>query len=327
MKKKKALKKLGIILIIFTSLALFLLYGPIKAFRETLITSAMTTKSHQYIAKMLYSKKTIDNVMKNNTIIEASNDTKEVDVNEIDTILEKEIKEKGSNELYKVIKIKEDTYKGYLVAIYDASRVKIGVSKYLGKKGEKITTVAKDNKAKIAINAGGFFDPDWNSNGAIPHGLVIKDGKVVSNFEKASVGGGLVGFNKNNELVLGNYTEKEALDIGIRDAVEFGPYLIVNGKKSTVKGNGGWGIAPRTVIGQRKDKIVLFLVIDGRTSSSFGADMNDLIEIMSKCGAVNAVNMDGGSSSELLINGKIINKPVGNTKDGLRLLPTFWIVE
>lgn len=115
--------------------------------------------------------------------------------------------------------------------------------------------------------------------------------------------------------------------MGIRDAVEFGPFLIVNGKSSFVKGNGGWGIAPRTAIGQRKDGIVLFLIINGRIPSSIGADMSDLTEVMENYGAVNAANMDGGSSTELVINHKIINKPVAAGKNGLRDLPTFWIVK
>ena len=64
--------------------------------------------------------------------------------------------------------------------------------------------------------------------------------------------------------------------MGIRDAVEFGPFLIINGKSSFVRGNGGLGIAPRTAIGQRKDGIALFLVINGRLANSIGADMEDL---------------------------------------------------
>ena len=108
--------------------------------------------------------------------------------------------------------------------------------------------------------------------------------------------------------------------------MEFGPFLVVNGKASFVKGNGGWGIAPRTAIGQRADGIVLFLVIDGRTTTSVGADMDDLATIMVNYGAINAANLDGGSSSALVINNKIENKPVAAGKNGLRPIPTAWIV-
>ena len=122
-------------------------------------------------------------------------------------------------------------------------------------------------------------------------------------------------------------TKEQALAKGCRDAIEFGPYLIVNGKSSFITGNGGWGIAPRTAIGQRKDGIVLMLVINGRIPSSIGADMVDLTEIMENYGAYNAANLDGGSSSELVINQKIVNTPVAAGSYGLRDMPTFWVVK
>ena len=176
------------------------------------------------------------------------------------------------------------------------------------------------------MNAGGFYDPDWNSNGAIPHGTVISNGKVVSDYMDANMGGGFIGFTKDNKLILGKISKDEAINKGYRDAIEFGPYLIVNGKRSFIKGNGGWGIAPRTAIGQREDGIVLFLVINGRLANSIGADMIDLTDIMENYGAINAANLDGGSSSELVIHNKIINTPVAGGENGLRNMPTFWIV-
>jgi exopolysaccharide biosynthesis protein len=119
----------------------------------------------------------------------------------------------------------------------------------------------------------------------------------------------------------------DALSMGIRDAVEFGPFLIINGKRSFIKGNGGWGIAPRSAIGQRQDGIVLFLVINGRIASSIGADMVDLCDVMERYGAYNAANLDGGSSTELVINNKIINTPVASGDHGLRDMATFWVVK
>jgi len=324
--RKKAREIVLYIFLVIIVLTIFILYGPISYFRNTLITTAMTTKSHKFIATFLYSDKTIKKVMKENRVIESKgkNITKE---KESYDKYDKEILDRKENALYKIINIKEKNYSGYLVAIYNPKRVTLATSKYLGKKGEYITTVSKDNKAKVMINAGGFYDPDWNSNGAIPHGIVIKDGKIISEFSKSDVVGGLIGFDENDNLILGNYTKDEIRKLRIRDAVEFGPFLIRNGEKSIVKGNGGWGIAPRTVIGQRKDKIVLFLIIDGRSTKSLGADMNDLINIMSRYKAYNAANLDGGSSTELIINNKIINTPVAGDKNGLRKLPTFWMVK
>ena len=133
---------------------------------------------------------------------------------------------------------------------------------------------------------------------------------------------------EDDKLILGKMTAKEALNKGVRDAVTFGPFLIVNGKPSFIKGNGGWGTAPRSAIGQRKDGIVLFLVIDGRMVGRPGADMVDLTEIMQNYGAYNAANLDGGTSCGLVVNGELINDPVnGNGKHKTRMIATGFIVK
>ncbi len=333
-KRKKLILGLSSIVGVF-GIGLFLLYGPWPTFRNFWITTAMTTMNHRYLATSLYSDKTIQEVLRNNSIIEPEGKTntslikfsKYKKSSSYKNKFEEQILDRDEKDLYKVINIEGKNYQGFLVAIYDPSRISIATSKYLGKRGEAITTVAKENNAIIAMNAGGFYDPDWNSNGAIPHGTVISNGKVVSDYADANMGGGFIGFDKSNKLILGKYTKNQAIEMGIRDAVEFGPFLIINGKSAFVKGNGGWGIAPRTAIGQRKDGIALFLVINGRLATSLGADMGDLTEIMENYGAINAANLDGGSSSELVINNKIINTPVAGGKNGLRDMSTFWIVK
>ena len=333
-KKKKLVIGLSSVAGLF-AIALFMLYGPWDGFRNFWITTAMTTMNHRYLATALYSDKTIQEVLQNNSIIEPDGKTNTslikftkykksaVYANKY----EEQILDHEKDDLYKVIDIEGKGYKGFLVAIYDPSRISVATTKYLGKKGQDILTVSKDNDAIVAMNAGGFYDPDWNSNGALPHGTVISNGKVVSDYKDANMGGGFIGFDKNNKLVLGKFSKEEAVKMGLRDAVEFGPFLIINGKSAFVKGNGGWGIAPRTAIGQRKDGIALFLVINGRLATSIGADMGDLTEIMENYGAVNAANLDGGSSSELVIDNKIINTPVAGGKNGLRDMSTFWIVK
>ena len=331
--KKKVIISICTINVLVIATFLFLFYGPINSFKEFWITSAMTTMSHQYLATWLYSDEYIEKVLENNSIIEVDEvtDPNMIKFRKYTTTIyrnefEKEILDHEKDDLYKLIEVSGSGYQGYLVAIYDPSRIHIATTAYLGVRGESILTVSERENAIIAMNAGGFYDPDWNSNGATPHGTVISRGKVVSEFIGAGYGGGYIGFTNEDKFVLGNMTKEEALNMGIRDAIEFGPYLIVNGKRSFFRGNGGWGIAPRSAIGQRKDGIVLFLVINGRIASSLGADMIDLCDIMEKYGAYNAANLDGGSSSELVINQKIINKPVAGGENGLRDMSTFWVV-
>ena len=337
-KKKWSIKKkigviFSILFVLGTGSFLFLFYGPWDGFRNFWITSAMTTMTHQYLANWFYDEETIKKTLESNFIIDNNEITNLDDIvfKKYTTTIyrnkyEKEILQKDpDNDLYKVIEINEATYKGYLIALYDPSRIHIATTAYLGKRGEDILTIAEREKAIIAMNAGGFHDPDWNSNGAIPHGTVFSRGKIVSDFRDAGMGG-FIGFNNENKLVLGRMTMQQAKDIGLRDAVEYGPYLIINGQRSFISGNGGWGIAPRTAIGQRKDGIVLMLVINGRIPTSIGASMVDLCDIMERYGAYNAANLDGGSSTELVINGKIINTPVAGGRFGLRDMPTFWVI-
>lgn len=341
-KKKKGKGKivfLKVILILFVIGAvsgLTLLYGPWHGFRDWLITTAMTTLSHQWMATIFYSDATIQEVLNNNTVIETGENTNTEEV-EIVAVIDKVeyeneyeeailTKDEG-NDLYKVIEISGKGYTGHLVAIYDPSKISVCSTKYLGTKGQYLVDMAKENNAVVAINGGGFVDPNYNSLGGVPQGVVIKNGKIISNRSYKKTGG-IIGFTDENKLILGKMTAKEALKKGVRDAVTFGPFLIVNGKPSFIKGNGGWGTAPRSAIGQRKDGIVLFLVIDGRMIGRPGADMVDLTEIMQNYGAYNAANLDGGTSCGLVVDGKLINDPInGNGKHKTRWIATGFIVK
>ena len=312
---KKILIFLFSFLIVMIGGVVFLLYGPMPKFRNWFVTTAMTTLHHQYLAKMFYREETILKILEENKIIEPTKDTdlSIIDTSSIKTSVykdkyEKEILLHQEGEDYKMIEISGRGYSGYLVAIYDPSRVSVVTTKNFGKSGEYLVDMAKENQAIVAINGGGFIDENGLGTGAEVSGIVIRDSKIL-NYGSGS--GSLIGFTKENKLYLGKVkSAKDAIDLGIRDAVEFGPFLIVNGEASKVVGNGGYGRHPRTVIGQRKDGVVLFLVIDGRRIDCIGADMDDLISIMLRYGAYNAANLDGGNSSALVIQNKLINHPI-----------------
>ena len=320
-KVKKVLLILVILAIIGVSSGGLLLYGPYSGFRDWLITTAMTTMTHQYFATWFYDDETIEASLAKNKVEEVNEitNTNTIVINNTveETVYENEyeravLEKAPNNDDYKIIEINGKGYSGYLAVIYDPSRIKTVYTKKLGTSGQYLKQMAKDNDALIAINGGGFEDPNFNSNGSDPLGITFSGGKLITS-KTWNGSGGLIGFTEDNKLVLGKMTVKQAQDMKIRDGVTFGPFLIVNGKPSKVLGNGGWGTAPRTAIGQRQDGIVLFLVIDGRTVTKPGADMNDLIEIMQNYGAYNATNLDGGTSSAMVVNGKIINDPVDSS--------------
>ena len=299
---------------------MFLLYGPYIGFREWLVTTAMTTMTHQYLATWFYDDDTIKYILDKNKVEEIIEDTNISEINfansnstNYENEYERAILERDpNNNDYKIIEINEKNYVGYLVAVYDPSRIETVYTDNLGKSGQYLTTMAKNADAMIAINGGGFDDPNFNSTGGSPLGITMSQGKMVTS-KSYSGSGGIIGFNEDNILILEKMTLAQVKQKKIRDAVTFGPFLIVNGKASKIVGNGGWGDAPRTVIAQRKDGIVLFLVLDGRRAGKLGADMDDLIEVMQRYGAYNAANLDGGTSSVLVVNNVIENDPIDST--------------
>ena len=317
---KKIFITICILFFIGASSVGILLYGPYNGFRDWLITTAMTTMRHQWIAYLFYSEDTVNKTMANNTVEEVDEETNKnaivvgLKTDKYENEYEKAILEKKHpNDSYKIIKISGKGYSGYLAAIYDPSKIHTLVTAKIGTSGQYLTTMAKNNKAVVAINGGGFDDPGYSSNAANPLGITYSRGKQVTAYYYAGAGG-IIGFDKSDKLVLSSKcTEESAEKLGIRDAVTCGPFLIVNGKASTVVGNGGWGTAPRSAIGQRKDGIVLFLAIDGRMVGRQGADMDDLIEIMQNYGAVNAANLDGGTSTAMTVNYELINDPIDST--------------
>lgn len=305
-----------------------------SGFKAFWIPTAMTTMSHKYLAYTLYSEDTVNKIMSENYI---EKNTEKINLDDIvigNTSEKKRYSSKyeqelftrnAGNELYKIIRLEESSFKGYLTVIYDPADVEIATPKKLGKAGSSVNTLVKENNAFVGINGGGFEDLDGWGNGSIPYGAIIKDGQLIWNYPGGS--GQLIGFTKDNKMFLTDLTPEEAIEAGMEDAVEFGPNLIVNGKVTKIHGDGGWGVAPRTVIAQRKDGIVLFLVIEGRLPGySIGATMNDVIEILLRYKAYNAANLDGGASSTMSVNGKLYNKPSAGAEYGGRTVSNAWVV-
>lgn len=338
-KKTKKNKKWIItfsVLDIIAIICLFLMYGPISYFRNLWVTSAMTTMTHKYLAYIFFSEEQINEIMSNNTIIEVEGSTNKEEIEiispqePVEEIIEYSspeeeqiLKKDPGNDLYKVIEIEGNGYKGHMLVVYDPSKIDLVQSPNKAY-GLTIEQFVNKNNAVAGINAGGF---SYNaSTGYSPLGVLIDNG-IIYGTGVTSWGGGVIGFTNDNILVLAKISAEEAIQMGIRDAVSFGPFLIVNGVPSEFRGNGGYGIAPRTAIGQRKDGIVLMLVIDGRRAGhSLGVDMVELTNIMLRYGAYNASNLDGGGSSTIVVDGKTLSVAGGSGYSGDRYLPNSWIV-
>ncbi|MCL2167081.1 MAG: phosphodiester glycosidase family protein, partial [Clostridiales bacterium] len=221
--------------------------------------------------------------------------------------------------------IKGDLYRGYVMLIRDPSRVYTATSSDFrsGQPGMKIQDAIKKEGAIAAINGGAFPDVNGVGLGDVPLGLVFSKGEMLWG-SKGTTYPSVIGFDENNVLLVGSMSPETARDLHIRDALCFGPTLVVNGEAVEIKGLNG-GLNPRSAIGQRADGTVILLCIDGRMPSSLGASFADLIQIMLEFGAVNASNLDGGSSSHLYYKGEAIN--VSSSLYGPRRLPTFFMVK
>lgn len=340
-KKVKKVRRLKIkkITILIALMDLCVIAGLIvinsNEFKTFWIPTAMTTMSHKYLAYTLYDEKTVNKIMSENYI---EINTEKVNLDDIvisgDTTTkrytnkyEKEMFTKDpGNDVYKLIRLNESKYKGWLTVIYDPADVELAVSAKLGRVGQSVNTMVKNSGAFVGINGGGFEDLDGWGNGSIPYGAIIQDGQHI--WQHSGGSGQLVGFTKDHKMYLTNDDPQTAIANGMWDAVEFGPNLIVNGNVSKIHGDGGWGTAPRTVIAQRKDGVVLFLIIEGRLPGySTGATMNDVIEILLRYKAYNAANMDGGASSTMSIDGKLWNRPSAGAEYGGRTVSNAWVVK
>ncbi len=330
-KKKNGGRIVGRIFIVLGLVILFLLFfilgtitvvfrGPSETAKGLLATTLMETSAMKFVPRMYFSEEEVELLLKKNSAVAVDEIT---DTSLV--VIEK--KEESSEEIkpeenIEIIDISSSTYKGKLMIVKDPSKVKVSVSaeNFGDGKGMKIDEHVEKEGAIAGVNAGGFADENGMGNGGQPLGLVIKDGRVVSGLETYSC---VIGLDKDDKLVVGSMKGTEAVERGLRDAVSFGPVYIVNGKRSEVIGTGG-GVNPRTCIGQRADGAVLLLTIDGRQATSLGATHSDCIDILEEYGAVNAANLDGGSSTSMYYDGEIQNVPA--TVYGPRDIPTAFVV-
>lgn len=236
----------------------------------------------------------------NNSLIIDSNEEKVYD-----NKYEAEIQNRGENNDYKIIDLTVANNKGWLVVVYDPSDVHIMKSRAFktpnndGK--ENIIDMTKRYGATIGVNGGGFYD-DGKVSKDIPFGYIIENGKVI--YKSHNRESDIIGMSNDNKLMLVHATGEKAVEMGMRDGLEFGPFLIIDGKRQT---NLKPTKAARNMIAQRDDGIILFLVTDGLSYS--GITFNEGIDVLEKYGATTAANLDGGASTQLVVNGELLNSP------------------
>lgn len=212
----------------------------------------------------------------------------------------------------------------YTLIVLDPSRVFVGTALPNPEDwgyGVTLDVMAQQYGAVAGINAGGFLDQNGAGNGWPPSGLTYSRGINFSPVEN----GPIAAIDNNDKMWAGYYDYPSCEAQGIRDAVSFGPALVVNGTKADTAYFES-GIGARTAIGQREDGSIVMMVVDGRQGYSIGISYADCADIMvDKFGCINASNMDGGNSSCMYFFGNMVNRS-SNQAYGTRNLPDAWLV-
>jgi exopolysaccharide biosynthesis protein len=277
----------------------FLFYGPFESFRLLWINTAIYSSHFKFLATALYPETYVQSVLDmNKPAVDRTTDTGGVTV--------------AGGDGVSIVPVKGKYYQGFLITIEDPARLFL-VPAAAGR-GRLLEDLAAEYGALGGVNASGFGDD--KARGTV-WGATIIDGITVSHCtegERHVMGG----FTAERKLAVGYFTEEEIAAQGYVWAVEFGPLFIVNGMRVELSAFYG-GLAPRTAIGQTADGAVLLVVTDGRRIDSFGATYHDIQMLLYTNGAVNAIGLDGGSSSTMVWEGEVVNIP--SDGDAERLLP------
>ena len=178
------------------------------------------------------------------------------------------------------------------------------------------------------------YTPEWGKISPIAPkygvGLLVVDDKIVkasANPIEIPQNGYVISGPKNQLYPL---LEKKKVDLTIETTPQWkdvkhiisgGPYLVKNGEvfvdMTAQKLQAIGGRNPRSAIGYTKDNNFIFVAVDGREGSSIGMTLMELGNFMKSIGCVNAMNLDGGGSTVMYVNGQVVNKP--QVKGGIPL--------
>ena len=286
------------------------------AVQQMFVTTILETGQLKFLASIFLSPEEIQAVVDKNSM-------KPTETQIDEDLIQIEVDE--NEEPIEIVEVSGGTYSGTMMIVKDPARVSLATIYPWRETGVTLDRLVKDNNAIGGIN-GGLYDSSNNSGGR-PYGVIVCNGELQLNKPQEYTGLVLVGFTEENLLKVIDISNLSPAEMSalvaeekIRDAVTFQEeasdvnnhfvHLISNGEPREINGMGS-GLNPRTAIGQRADGAVLMFVTDGRGKAGhLGASSGDLISVMQKFGAVNAANLDGGSSSCMYYEGKYLKSSV-----------------
>ena len=282
-------------------------HGPSNSAKELFATTILETGQLKFLANVFLSKDEIEGIVSKNSLQDMN---VEIDENLIKTNIDK------TKKLIEIHEVNGNNFEGKMMVVNDPSKISLATTYPWGEYGKELGVLTEDAGAIAGVNGGIYYSS--GNKGGRPLGVTVSNGEI-QDISLGLVGLYLIGFDENNLLRIISLDGMNKVQVEeliktekIRDAVAFQEEssdknnhfvkLIINGEKRELNGMGS-GANPRTAIGQRKDGSVLILVTDGRGKNGhLGATASDIIDIMAEYGAVNAANLDGGSSSSLYYN-------------------------
>lgn len=283
--------------------------------KRVFVTTMLETGQMKFLAYLFVSSEEIRSLVNSNSLQEC-NDA--VDSSLIHINVESEQPKNTQEEQLTVTRISGRTFLATMIVLRDPSRLSLASIYPWREKGVTLDTLVKDAGAIGGINAGIYNST--NNTGGSPYGIVVCNGEIQYNRPEQFPGLVMIGLTEDNILQIVDINGKTAAQVQslvqqlhIRDAIAFQEestdannhfvQLVINGRAREMNGMGS-GLNPRIAIGQREDGTLLLLVTDGRgRNGHLGASAADLIDIMLEYGAVNAANLDGGSSSCMYYDG------------------------
>ena len=298
--------------------------GPSETLRDDFVMTMLETRRFDFMSNLFLTSEEVQEIRKvNQQAVSYEQDSSLISISSAAAIGAATVEETyaqdddGDGIIFE--NVKGAGFAGYLITVLDPTRVFVGMPDSYGGVGLTLEEMVVKYDALGGINAGGFKDEGGTGLGGQPEGLTIVDGVCYGEGNGEST---FAGFDDKGVMHVGYYTEWSAQALNIKHGVSFGPLLIINGEPVDPSYLPS-GVNPRTAIGQRSDGAVLMLVIDGRQAHSMGATYQDCMNIMLSRGAVNAINMDGGSSSNMYLNGQYVNR--NSSTSGARPLPTTFL--
>ncbi len=306
---------LALVLTVFISLSM-ICSSSFPAAQQMFVTTILETGQLKFLASVFLSPEQIQEIVDKNSMKDLNEavDTDLIQIGSSGSISMPDGEDPSATPRkdIEIIEISGSTYYGTLMIVKDPSRVSLATIYPWRAEGVTLDTLVKDAGAIGGIN-GGLYN-SMNNSGGMPYGVIVSNGEIQYNEPQQWPGLVLIGFTEDDILQIIDISKMNAAQVEtmiremrIRDAVTFQEeasdannhfvQLVINGEAREMNGMGS-GLNPRTAIGQCADGSVLLFVTDGRGKSGhLGASASDLINVMIEYGAVNAANLDGGSSS------------------------------